>query len=54
MRNHEANAINVFSQFAMPGDEENWGLRYGALRLTALNDTPQNAADLLGLAPALV
>jgi hypothetical protein len=38
--NHEVNAVHYFSQFAMPGLEENFGIDYGWAHLTVLNDTP--------------
>jgi hypothetical protein len=46
--NHEANAINYYAQFAMPGDEENYALDYGFAHLTVLNDTPIDDAAILG------
>lgn len=52
--NHEANSVNYYSQFALPGDEENYGLDYGAARVTVLNDSPADPADLPGrVAPFL-
>jgi hypothetical protein len=44
--NHEANAINFFSQFAMPGDQENFGFDYGFAHITVANDTPDDATTL--------
>ena len=38
--NHEINAINYYSQLAMPGNRENYGFDYGALHVTVVNDTP--------------
>ncbi|MCX5747877.1 MAG: metallophosphoesterase family protein [Proteobacteria bacterium] len=46
--NHEVNAVNFFSQFAQPGDQENFGVDYGHVHLTVLNDTPAEVADLTG------
>jgi hypothetical protein len=46
--NHEANSVNFFSQFAMPGDEQNFGVDFGPVHLTVANDTPVNPADLTG------
>jgi hypothetical protein len=46
--NHEVMAINYFAQFAMPGDEENYGLDYGPLHLTVLNDSPTDSTDIQG------
>jgi 3',5'-cyclic AMP phosphodiesterase CpdA len=46
--NHDNNAVNFFSQFALPGDEQNFGLDLGPARLTVANDTPLDAADLQG------
>jgi hypothetical protein len=37
--NHEAGALNFFSQLAMPGNEEWFGLDYGPVHLTVLNDS---------------
>lgn len=37
--NHEFLAVNYFAQFAMPGNEEWFALRYGDLTLVSLNDT---------------
>lgn len=42
--NHEFNSINFFSQFALPGDEENFGFDYGSIHTTVLNDTPSDAS----------
>jgi Calcineurin-like phosphoesterase/Purple acid Phosphatase, N-terminal domain len=44
--NHEVMAINYFAQLALPGDEENYGLDYGWMHLTVLNDSPSDAAQL--------
>ena len=44
--NHEANAINFYSQFAMPGDQENFGIDYGWAHLTVANDTPEDPSGL--------
>jgi len=44
--NHEFNAVNFYSQFAMPGNQENFGFDYGFAHITVANDTPENAADL--------
>jgi hypothetical protein len=49
--NHEAMAINYFSQLAMPGDEENYALDDGWLHFTVLNDSPADATDLGGKIP---
>ena len=46
--NHETNSINYYSMFAMPGDEENYGITYGPFHLTVLNDSPIDTADLMG------
>lgn len=46
--NHDLNSINYFAQFAMPGDEENFGLDFGPLHLTVLNDSPVDKAVLTG------
>ncbi len=46
--NHDVSAVNWFSQFAMPGDEQNFAVDFGAVHLTVANDTPVNPADLTG------
>jgi hypothetical protein len=46
--NHEVNSVNFFSQFAMPGDEQNFGVDFGPVHLSVANDTPLNSADLTG------
>jgi hypothetical protein len=47
--NHESNSTNYFSQFALPGDEQNFSLEIGALHLTVANDSPADPADLTGI-----
>jgi hypothetical protein len=49
--NHEANAINFFSQFAMPGDQENFGFDYGFAHIFVANDSPDNPSDLTSIIP---
>jgi len=44
--NHEGNAVNYYSQFAMPGDEEQFAIDYGALHVTVANDSPEEVGDL--------
>lgn len=47
--NHESNAVNFYSQFAMPGDQQNFGLDYGPVHITVGNDTPEDGdAQLTG------
>lgn len=46
--NHDLNSINFYSLFAMPGDEENFGLRYGPAHLVFLNDSPVDEGDING------
>src|SRR5262249_30973087 len=46
--NHDLNSVNYYSMFAMPGDEENYGLTYGPFHLTVVNDTPEDTADIMG------
>jgi len=46
--NHENNAVNYYAQFAMPGDQENFGFDYGFAHLTVANDTPEDPAALTG------
>jgi hypothetical protein len=49
--NHEANAINFYSQFAMPGDQENFGFDYGFAHVFVANDSPDNPSDITSLIP---
>jgi hypothetical protein len=49
--NHEANAINFFSQFALPGDQENFGFDYGFAHIFVANDSPDNPSDLTSIIP---
>jgi predicted phosphodiesterase len=42
--NHENNAINFYSQFAMPGDQESFGFDYGTAHVTVGNDTPADGS----------
>jgi hypothetical protein len=44
--NHENNAINFFSQFAMPGDQETFGFDYGFAHITVANDGPEDTTTL--------
>jgi len=44
--NHEANAVNFYSQFAMPGDQENFGFSYGFAHLFVANDSPEDPSAL--------
>jgi acid phosphatase type 7 len=46
--NHESNAIAFYALAAMPGNESWYGLDYGPAHLTVLNDTPEQAATVLG------
>lgn len=46
--NHEVNAINYYSQLAMPGDQENFGFDYGFAHVTVGNDTPDDPSKLAG------
>jgi acid phosphatase type 7 len=47
--NHDVSAVNWFSQFAMPGDEQNFTVDFGAVHLSVANDTPVDPADLTGV-----
>jgi hypothetical protein len=47
--NHDTNSVNFFSQFANPGDEQNFALDLGPVHLTVANDTPMNPADVAGV-----
>lgn len=46
--NHEVNSVNYFSQFAMPGDQENFSFDYGYAHLTVANDTPVDPGVIAG------
>jgi hypothetical protein len=46
--NHDLNSVNYYSMFAMPGDEEDYGITYGPFHLTVINDTPIDTADIMG------
>ncbi|HEY4241096.1 MAG TPA: metallophosphoesterase family protein [Kofleriaceae bacterium] len=46
--NHELNAINYYSQMALPGDQQNFGVDYGFMHVTVANDTPENPDDIQG------
>src|SRR5205807_4360370 len=41
-------SVNFFSQFAMPGDEQNFAVAFGPIHLTVANDTAINMADVTG------
>jgi len=47
--NHDLNSINFYSQFAMPGDEQNFSFDYGHAHITILNDSPEQLGDLTGV-----
>ncbi|CAN5892847.1 hypothetical protein BH11MYX3_BH11MYX3_08970 [soil metagenome] len=46
--NHEVNSVNFYSQIAMPGDQETFGLDYGFVHVTVANDTPDDIGKLAG------
>jgi 3',5'-cyclic AMP phosphodiesterase CpdA len=46
--NHEVNAVNYYSQFAMPGDQENFSFDWGHAHLTVANDTPEDISVIRG------
>ncbi len=46
--NHEDNAINYYSQMAMPGDQQNFGVDYGFAHITVGNDTPDDPNAITG------
>lgn len=46
--NHENNAVNFYSQLAMRGNEEWFGLDYGPAHLTVLNDSPRLDSTIAG------
>jgi hypothetical protein len=46
--NHEDNAVNYFSQIALPGDQQNFGVDYGFAHITVANDTPEDPNAITG------
>lgn len=46
--NHEVNAVNFYSQVAMPGDQETFGFDYGHLHVTVANDSPDDISYIAG------
>jgi hypothetical protein len=46
--NHEVNAVNYYSQLALPGDQQNFGLDYGFAHVTVANDTPDDPSAITG------
>lgn len=46
--NHETNAIEYYTAFALPGDEENFSFDYGHLHQTILNTDPAVTDDITG------
>jgi hypothetical protein len=46
--NHEGNAINYYSQIAMPADQQNYGVDYGFAHITVGNDTPDDPTAITG------
>jgi hypothetical protein len=52
--NHDLNAINFYSQFAMPGDEEDFSFDYGYAHIVVVNDSPEQLDDLSAKIPAFL
>lgn len=48
--NHEANQVNFFSLFALPGGEEYFGVDWGPVHVTVLNDSPWSYDDIFDVA----
>jgi hypothetical protein len=46
--NHEVNSVNYYSQFALPGDQQNFGIDYGFAHITVANDTPEDPTSIQG------
>jgi hypothetical protein len=46
--NHEVNAVNYYSQMALPGDQQNFGVDYGFAHITVANDTPEDPTAIQG------
>jgi len=52
--NHDLNSINFYSQFAMPGDEENFSFDYGYAHIVVVNDSPEQLDDLTAKIPSFL
>jgi acid phosphatase type 7 len=52
--NHDVNSVNFYSQFALPGDEENYSIDFGPVHIAVLNDTPLIKQDVYTKAPAFL
>ena len=50
MGNHESDAVDYFTQLALPGDEQDFSLDYGHAHIVVLNDSPTDPADITGKA----
>jgi hypothetical protein len=46
--NHDVNSVNYYSQFALPGDQQNFGIDFGHAHVTVANDTPEDISSLTG------
>ena len=46
--NHDVNSITYFSQFALPGNEENFDFRFGPVHVVVANDSPELVASIEG------
>jgi hypothetical protein len=46
--NHDVNSVNYYSQLAMPGDQQNFGIDYGFAHITVANDTPDDPGAITG------
>jgi hypothetical protein len=46
--NHDVNSVNYYSQFALPGDQQNFGIDYGHAHITVANDTPEDISSING------
>jgi hypothetical protein len=45
--NHDINSVNYYSQLALPAPEDRYGLDYGPVHVTVVNDVPVNPADIM-------
>jgi acid phosphatase type 7 len=52
--NHEGSSITLFSQFAMPGDQESFGITYGSSHLFVANDSPEPLTKISDTIPQLM
>jgi acid phosphatase type 7 len=52
--NHEVNAVTYYSQFALPGDQENFSFDYGHAHISVANDSPDDPSAIAGSTRAML